>query len=70
MKAIRCATYFLTDKGKALGPVLKALYTWGERYGWAPRAPVRSSIPFREHKVSNSDSHRVFVAPRVAALGH
>ena len=25
--------YFLTDKGKALGPVLKALYAWGERYG-------------------------------------
>jgi len=25
--------YFLTDKGKALGPVLKALYNWGERYG-------------------------------------
>ena len=24
--------YFLTDKGKALGPVLKALYAWGERY--------------------------------------
>jgi DNA-binding HxlR family transcriptional regulator len=24
--------YFLTDKGKALGPVLKALYNWGERY--------------------------------------
>ena len=24
--------YFLTDKGKALGPVLKALYTWGQRY--------------------------------------
>ncbi len=23
--------YFLTDKGKALGPVLKALH-WGERY--------------------------------------
>jgi DNA-binding HxlR family transcriptional regulator len=21
--------YFLTDKGMALGPVLKALYTWG-----------------------------------------
>ncbi|MGA2128381.1 MAG: hypothetical protein ABSG76_19780 [Xanthobacteraceae bacterium] len=21
------------DKGKALGPVLKALYGWGERYG-------------------------------------
>jgi DNA-binding HxlR family transcriptional regulator len=25
--------YFLTDKGKALGPVLKALYMWGEQYG-------------------------------------
>jgi DNA-binding HxlR family transcriptional regulator len=25
--------YLLTDKGKALGPVLKALYGWGERYG-------------------------------------
>jgi DNA-binding HxlR family transcriptional regulator len=25
--------YFLTDKGQALGPVLKALYKWGERYG-------------------------------------
>lgn len=24
--------YFLTDKGKALGPVLKALYNWGEKY--------------------------------------
>ena len=24
--------YLLTDKGKALGPVLKALYNWGERY--------------------------------------
>ncbi len=24
--------YFVTEKGKALGPVLKALYTWGERY--------------------------------------
>jgi DNA-binding HxlR family transcriptional regulator len=24
--------YYLTDKGKALGPVLKALHTWGERY--------------------------------------
>lgn len=24
--------YFLTDKGKALGPVLKALYNWGVRY--------------------------------------
>jgi DNA-binding HxlR family transcriptional regulator len=24
--------YFLTDKGKALGPVLKALYSWGEKY--------------------------------------
>ena len=25
--------YYLTDKGKALSPVLKALYAWGERYG-------------------------------------
>jgi DNA-binding HxlR family transcriptional regulator len=25
--------YYLTDKGKALGPVLKALHNWGERYG-------------------------------------
>jgi DNA-binding HxlR family transcriptional regulator len=25
--------YFLTEKGKALGPVLKALHGWGERYG-------------------------------------
>jgi DNA-binding HxlR family transcriptional regulator len=25
--------YFLTDRGKALGPVLKALYAWGERHG-------------------------------------
>ena len=25
--------YYLTDKGKALGPVLKALYGWGERFG-------------------------------------
>jgi DNA-binding HxlR family transcriptional regulator len=24
--------YLLTEKGKALGPVLKALYNWGERY--------------------------------------
>jgi DNA-binding HxlR family transcriptional regulator len=24
--------YFLTDKGKALGPVLKALHVWGEKY--------------------------------------
>ncbi len=24
--------YFLTDKGKALGPVLKALHNWGEQY--------------------------------------
>ena len=24
--------YFLTDKGKALAPVLKALYAWGKRY--------------------------------------
>ncbi len=25
--------YLLTDKGKALGPVLKALYNWGDRCG-------------------------------------
>lgn len=25
--------YFLTDKGKALGPVLKALYAWGSSHG-------------------------------------
>jgi len=25
--------YYLTEKGKALGPVLKALHNWGERYG-------------------------------------
>jgi DNA-binding HxlR family transcriptional regulator len=25
--------YFLTDKGKALGPVLETLYRWGERHG-------------------------------------
>jgi DNA-binding HxlR family transcriptional regulator len=25
--------YFLTAKGKELGPVLKALHDWGERYG-------------------------------------
>ena len=32
--------YFLTEKGKALGPVLKSLYAWGERYGepWRPQA--------------------------------
>lgn len=25
--------YLLTPKGTALGPVLKALYSWGERFG-------------------------------------
>ncbi|HTV33535.1 MAG TPA: helix-turn-helix domain-containing protein [Methylocella sp.] len=25
--------YFLTEKGQALGPVLKALQKWGENYG-------------------------------------
>jgi DNA-binding HxlR family transcriptional regulator len=25
--------YFLTEKGKALSPVVKALYAWGSRYG-------------------------------------
>jgi DNA-binding HxlR family transcriptional regulator len=28
--------YFLTEKGQALGPVLKALYAWGERFGADP----------------------------------
>jgi DNA-binding HxlR family transcriptional regulator len=28
--------YFLTDKGKALAPVLKALRAWGEQYGPPP----------------------------------
>lgn len=26
------AEYFLTDKGRTLGPILKALYEWGERH--------------------------------------
>jgi DNA-binding HxlR family transcriptional regulator len=25
--------YYLTEKGQGLGPVLKALHRWGERYG-------------------------------------
>ncbi|QBR70181.1 transcriptional regulator [Beijerinckiaceae bacterium] len=25
--------YYLTEKGQALGPVLKALHRWGERFG-------------------------------------
>ena len=25
--------YFLTEKGKALSPILKALHAWGERFG-------------------------------------
>lgn len=25
--------YFLTEGGKALGPVLKALFNWGEKFG-------------------------------------
>ena len=28
--------YYLTDKGKALGPVLKALRAWGEQFTSAP----------------------------------
>jgi DNA-binding HxlR family transcriptional regulator len=32
MRPIRRYEYFLTDKGKALAPVLKALYAWGERF--------------------------------------
>src|SRR5256712_5773435 len=35
--------YFLTDKGKALGPVLKSLYAWGERYGEPWRPPTRDA---------------------------
>jgi hypothetical protein len=34
--------YFLTDKGKALGPVLKALYAWGEKYGGAVDKEARA----------------------------
>lgn len=26
------AEYFLTDKGRKLGPVLKAMYAWGEQH--------------------------------------
>jgi DNA-binding HxlR family transcriptional regulator len=25
--------YYLTEKGKSLGPILKALKSWGDRYG-------------------------------------
>jgi DNA-binding HxlR family transcriptional regulator len=25
--------YFLTEKGKSLGPVLRALHNWGEQFG-------------------------------------
>jgi DNA-binding HxlR family transcriptional regulator len=25
--------YLLTEKGRALGPVLKALHSWGEKFG-------------------------------------
>ena len=27
------AEYFLTDKGRTLGPILKALYEWGQKHG-------------------------------------
>ena len=27
------AEYFLTESGRALGPVLKALFNWGEKFG-------------------------------------
>ena len=27
------AEYFLTDKGRTLGPILKALYEWGKKHG-------------------------------------
>jgi DNA-binding HxlR family transcriptional regulator len=30
------AEYLLTEKGSALGPVLEALKTWGERHGAPP----------------------------------
>ena len=26
------AEYFLTDKGRTLGPILKALYDWGQKH--------------------------------------
>jgi DNA-binding HxlR family transcriptional regulator len=26
--------YYLTEKGKELGPVIKALHAWGDRHGW------------------------------------
>ena len=26
------AEYFLTDKGRTLGPILKALYAWGQKH--------------------------------------
>ena len=56
--------YFLTDKGKALGPVLKALYNWGERYRTARVDRACSQIDsLREHKPLKSDSHRFCVAP-------
>ena len=35
--------YFLTEKGKALGPVLKSLYAWGERHGEPWRPPTRDA---------------------------
>src|SRR5262249_43982775 len=31
------AEYVLTDKGRALGPVLKALLSWGQTYTLEPR---------------------------------
>jgi DNA-binding HxlR family transcriptional regulator len=27
------AEYFLTEKGRTLGPILKALYEWGQKHG-------------------------------------
>lgn len=33
--------YFLTEKGEALAPVIKALYVWGERHG----EPIREQRP-------------------------
>jgi len=33
--------YFLTDKGKALGPVIQALHRWGEEFAETPK-PTRA----------------------------
>ncbi|NKB66756.1 MAG: transcriptional regulator [Candidatus Latescibacteria bacterium] len=35
------AKYALTEKGRALGPVLKAMRDWGETHTAGPRAKIR-----------------------------